>query len=1366
MTSLDDATATAEVPFSHLGVPQTIRAMLEGWDADKMDIVAFNERREDSYASVTYGQVLLRVKWIGNVLLKMGVRRGDCIGLLAENRVEWPLTYLAVSSIGATVVSLDIFLKDRELTTVVETCKPRMIFTSSKYFERVVEASQDWPWLEHVVCFDQHERLFASTARGAEALSDRLGRIQREEAEKDRPFAGEAYLYFDSLQRIGNKLLERGTDLFADAMVEPDDVASMIFLSTTVGVELTHRGMMANLVGWLPEMGLEDSLQKRWLALLPFVHAWPTVCGLLFPLFTYSTVTILATTKLNDIFATLKERNIDYVQLVPLMVERIYQGIYDAAKADGIFVGIDLPAKATASDWFDQALTDAWRRSILTSTMERLGLSGLRCAWSAGAHLFRSAAAKTKKVGLNVLDAYGLTETSPIITHSTPTHNRMGSAGRPIPTVQVRIDTPDKYGNGEICAKGEVLMAGYYKDPEATHAAFDKDGWFHTGDIGLQDEDGFVYITGRCKDIIVNQGGKNIYPQEVEAAIGQSELVADVAVVPKIHNDREFPYAIVQVDQAVLAAHEQQSGRRLADKQVRALIWDEMQKAKSLVSHFKLPESFEVTFDTLDREAQKSGVLMFEESQPAECSVTENTSEDADQALSDVDTQIVASAIADYLAATVPRVTTTDAAQVDRSMSFFGYLSSLDLVEISSLIEREAKIKLYPTMLFEHINILALSSYFASEFRQEFTSLLGEDLPKASANPRVATRGGHNQASPRPLRPRAAAKPQDDPIAIVGLAGRFPGANSPEALWQHLEAGHDLITEIPKDRFDWQAYFGDALSEANKMGTKFGGFIDDIDKFDAPFFGIAKKEARYMDPQQRILLETVWKAIEDSGHAPASLAGSNVGVFAGVTTYDYLDIIRHTTEEVAIHLYTGTFPSVLPHRISYLLGLHGPSEVVDTACSSALVAIHRAKQAILAGECEMAIAGGVNALLTPEIFISFSRAGMLSPDGRCKTFSSDANGYVRAEGVGAVVLKPLSMARQQGDPIYGVIKGTATNHGGRASSFTSPNPNAQAMLVAAAIEDAGIDPESISYIEAHGTGTPLGDPIEINGLKKAFKQLYERRGQAPTKKRFCGVGSVKSNIGHLESAAGIAGVVKVLLAMKHGRLPPSIHVRQQSEYIELEDSPFYIVKELQPWQRPADKEGRELRRRAGVSSFGVGGANAHVVIEEPPAQRTVQQSEDVEQVAVLSAKKEDRLIAYAKSMADHLDTRMGNGGASLVLRDLAYTLQCGRDAMQERLAIVAASVDEVQAKLAAFAAGEPVIEGLYRGSVPAQGVEPESVATSSRPRQLRNAELARIWVHGGAVDWALLHRDARPKRVSLPTYPFARQRVWIRATDR
>ncbi|MBN1998260.1 polyketide synthase [candidate division KSB1 bacterium] len=342
-------------------------------------------------------------------------------------------------------------------------------------------------------------------------------------------------------------------------------------------------------------------------------------------------------------------------------------------------------------------------------------------------------------------------------------------------------------------------------------------------------------------------------------------------------------------------------------------------------------------------------------------------------------------------------------------------------------------------------------------------------------------------------------------IAIIGMACRFPGAQDYEEFWNNLESGKSSIREIPSDRFNWRDYYGDPHKEKNKFNTKWGGFIDNISKFDARFFGISSHEAICMDPQQRILLELVWNCIEDAGYNPKDFSSKNMGLFIGVTTSDYHSLVALLRLPVDAFTVPGLSPAILANRVSFLYGFTGPSEPIDTACSSSLVAIQRAKEAMNQGFCDTAIVGGVNALVLSDLFISFSKAGMLSPDGQCRTFDKNANGYVRGEGCGLVLLKKLDKAIADNDHIYGIIKGSSVNHGGRTRNLTSPSAFSQSKVIIDACVRAKVSPETISYIEAHGTGTSLGDPIEINGLKRAFSRLYKIYHLNRTMYEYCGL---------------------------------------------------------------------------------------------------------------------------------------------------------------------------------------------------------------------------------------------------------------------
>ncbi len=445
-------------------------------------------------------------------------------------------------------------------------------------------------------------------------------------------------------------------------------------------------------------------------------------------------------------------------------------------------------------------------------------------------------------------------------------------------------------------------------------------------------------------------------------------------------------------------------------------------------------------------------------------------------------------------------------------------------------------------------------------------------------------------ASPRSsIPPPPNVTDASEPVAIVGLACRFPKAPNPDAFWQLLRDGVDAITEVPRDRWDAATLYDPDGTSAGKINTRWGGFLDRVDQFDPQFFGISPREAVQMDPQQRLALELSWEALEDAGVPPPSLKDSRTGVFLGALFMDHALLQdRAGWDSITSHTSTGGAACIIANRVSYVFGLQGPSMTVDTACSSSIVAVHLACQSLRSGESSVALAGGVSLMLVPETTMGFTKLGAMSPDGRCRAFDAQGNGYVRSEGAGIVVLKRLSDALRDGDRIYAIIRGSAVNNDGASNGLTAPNPKAQEAMLRDACRAAGIAPADLHYVEAHGTGTPLGDPIEAKALGMVI-------GAEMPPDRELHIGSVKTNIGHLEAAAGIAGLMKVALAMHHDALPPSLHFETPNPNIDFEALHLRVVAKVEPWPAP-----EEERRRAGVSSFGYGGTNAHVILESMP----------------------------------------------------------------------------------------------------------------------------------------------------------------------
>ncbi|MGI2902856.1 beta-ketoacyl synthase N-terminal-like domain-containing protein [Tolypothrix sp. VBCCA 56010] len=508
-----------------------------------------------------------------------------------------------------------------------------------------------------------------------------------------------------------------------------------------------------------------------------------------------------------------------------------------------------------------------------------------------------------------------------------------------------------------------------------------------------------------------------------------------------------------------------------------------------------------------------------------------------------------------------------------------------------------------------------------------------------------------------------------EPIAIIGTGCRFPGANNPESFWQLLRNGVDTITEVPKERWDIDTLYDPKPATPEKMNTRCGGFLEQVDQFEPSFFGISPREAEPMDPQQRLLLEVAWEALENAAIVPQKLAGSKTGVFIGICNADYHRLTYQDSSRINAHSGTGTAFSIAANRVSYVLDLRGPSVAIDTACSSSLVAVHFACQSLQNGESNLCLVGGVNLILSPEPSITFSQAHMMSADGRCKTFDASANGYVRGEGCGIVVLKRLKDALRDKDNIQAIIKGSAVNQDGLSNGLTAPNGPSQQAVIREALENAGVASTQISYVEAHGTATSLGDPIEVKSLKAVLMQ-----GREPDQP--CWIGSVKTNIGHLEGAAGIAGLIKVVLSLQHAEIPPNLHLEQLNPYISLKGTTFSIPTERQPWVALTE------RRLAGVSSFGFGGTNCHVILEEaPPTTTSVNDIQPKMHLLTLSAKSEKALLELAQSYVDFLASH-----PEVSLLDVCFTANTGRSHFNHRLAVVAESTVQLREQLEAFAA--------------------------------------------------------------------------------
>ncbi|MEW9702710.1 beta-ketoacyl synthase N-terminal-like domain-containing protein [Paenibacillus sp. SI8] len=708
---------------------------------------------------------------------------------------------------------------------------------------------------------------------------------------------------------------------------------------------------------------------------------------------------------------------------------------------------------------------------------------------------------------------------------------------------------------------------------------------------------------------------------------------------------------------------------------------------------------------------------------------------------------------------------TRDSLDFEKSFLELGMNSvlSVDLIEAINL---KLGIDLGVEIVFDYRGVKELAQYIHTKYGK----VHGQDVPSRQkiqpANKKQKMRTERKKAEDPP---KADSEvhfsdeiKRDSDIAIIGISGRFAGSETVEQFWEHLQNGDCCVTEIDRRGWEEADYYDHNAARKNKSISKWGGLIKDIDKFDTEFFNITPREAERMDPQQRLFLEESFKAIEDSGYSIEQMAGRKVGVFVGGRSSDYKDKTLLANDINAL-TFLGTDMSILASRISYFLDFKGPSLAIDTACSSSLVAIHYACESIRRGESEVALGGGVFVINSPEFMIMASKTEMLSPDGKCKTFDNAANGIVVGEGVGVLILKRLDAALQDRDHIYGVIKGSAINQDGRTQSITAPSSLSQKALIVEAYEKAMISPETISYMEAHGTGTKLGDPIEIKALTEAFQSFTD-------KDQFCAIGSHKPNFGHSIMAAGIAGVFKILMAMKYRKIPPTIHFTKVNEHVDFENSPFFLNTELLEWKH---KEGTPLR--AGVSSFGFSGTNCHLIIEEPPVQESRDNMNKKPYYPfVFSAKTKTALHQKLLDLSKWLDKEAEN----YLVEDIAYTLLVGRSNFPFRCAFIARDAAELKQKLLEITQEGTTADYFSNDPHPSLKREPvlkelkeygedlledlgESSDLSPEAFKEKLSVLLYLYIQGYFPNWIHLFINEKNNKIPLPAYPFSGRSFWI-----
>lgn len=872
---------------------------------------------------------------------------------------------------------------------------------------------------------------------------------------------------------------------------------------------------------------------------------------------------------------------------------------------------------------------------------------------------------------------------------------------------------PDRF-YGHIQIKGRNVTKGYYHNEEATSKLKTLDGWTRTGDLGFV-ADGKVYVIGRYKDIIfVN--GQNVYPHDIErvaegfenielgkvAACGVHDptINEDQIILFVVHKDhtKDFSTYSTQLKGYI----NEQTGWKIADVvPIRQL----PKTTSGKVQRFKLADEY------------SRGVYR---SQSLEGNSSNNV-ESPKVNVGELEEKLV------KIFRDVLKV--NDMNKDDRFFEIGA--SSLQLTEIATQLEDELNIIIPTSDFFSYPTINQLAKY-----------LLGNESNEINVKP-IAER--EKEVGNLPL------EYKENDIAIIGMSGKFAGAEDLDEYWRLIATGQDAITLLNDEREIDARHFMNSIGEDSTLIE--GGFLKEIDKFDYSFFGMTPKEAELMDPNQRLFLQTVWHTLENAGYGGGQLSGRHVGVYVGASKigYNYERLLsEHGNDSIAQYA-VGNLSSIISGRISYLLNFKGPAITIDTACSSSLVAVHMACDSIIQGESELAIAGGVRTLLLP----IKTGIGMESSDDRARSFDDDSDGTGTGEGVASILLKPLKQAITDGDYIHAIIKGSAINQDGATVSMTAPNTESQTKLILKAWENAEVEPETISYIETHGTGTPLGDPIEINAISKAFQKHTFN-------KQFCGIGSVKANIGHLYEAAGIASLIKTILCLQHKELPPLTHFKQPNRNINFLDTPLYIPKDLTGWNVDNGP------RRSGVSSFGFSGTNCHVVIEEyNRTKEPIQSITDPHQLFTLSAKTHDSLYELVKKYTEFLSYNV-----NLTITEICYTANNGRTHFPLRIGIVANTVEELKWKLTEILnAGVPVPkEHEDEKSLRIQDFSKQANEILSKyddaqtPISKKDLEnLCECYIRGANFD--LYTGEIKPNKVPLPVYPFLKKRCWVELSE-
>lgn len=938
---------------------------------------------------------------------------------------------------------------------------------------------------------------------------------------------------------------------------------------------------------------------------------------------------------------------------------------------------------AKLADWLAEERITVWHsiptlyRLFANSLTERETLPNIRCIVLGGENVLLNDAMLAKKhfPGASFINLYGQSEASFNSFQIVPPNADIEkiTIGKPIDgTMLLVVDEEgaeiDPLKTGEIVIACRHLALGYWKDEVKTNSVFSEDceleRIYWTGDLGRLLLDGSIEYIGR-KDFQMKIRGYRVEAAEIENKLSAYKSVKEAAVIGKNSEHGGTMLA------AYYSAHEKLTGNTLRDYLLLEL------------PDYMVPSYF-IQLDELPRtsngKTDRKALL--------ELPVCEHNDVEYIEPRNEIEKKI---------AEIWRSILDTDKVNI-RENFFDAGGNSMMLILFQAKLEEVFPGKVTIGDIFSHTTVEKLSSYILSKSHASYSSTM--DTKES---------------------------PQKD-IAIIGIALKLPGVCDVYEYFDKLCDGYDFIKEFPEARQkDTDSYL--EFAQMNNENTKYskGAFLEEIDKFDYRFFKLTPKEASLMDPNQRLFLETAWKAIEDAGYGGKRLLGSCTGVFLGFSSHGasaYRQYIADIEPESLSMSTAGNIPPIIASRISYILDLKGPSMLIDTACSASLVSVHAACQSIRNGECSMALAGSVKLHLLP--LDNNTKLGIEASDYKAKTFDDSSDGTGMGEGAAVIVLKPLSKAEQDGDPIYAVIKGSAVNHDGASIGLTAPNAAAQEEVIVKAWQNAEVDPKTITYIEAHGTGTKLGDPIEIEGLTRAFRRYT-------AKKQFCAIGSVKTNIGHLGNASGIFGLIKAVLSLKYKKLFPTIHFKRPNRNINFADAPVYVNDRLKAW------ESLETPRRCGVSSFGISGTNCHMVLEEAPIRGYVRQEpEKTHCILALSAKSESALRNIIKQYSNLLNREPDISPISL-----CYTANTGREHYSVRTAIVFDDLDSLKKRLKEMESGLSGIKGSIIGDSSIEAI------TAVR------------YINGEDINWESLYENKEIIRLNLPSYPFDKECCWL-----